>query len=90
MCVCVYVCAAYPRVWPLVTVSEERISLWRRNPGLQAKIKDAQQQASSLFFHWRNHVDDIARSMYSKVITPAMCERSYSSARAADARSIDR
>jgi len=41
--------------------------MWRRNPGLQAKIRDAQQHASGLFFHWRNHLDDIATRIYGKV-----------------------
>jgi len=43
------------------------IETWKRNPGLQAKIKDAEDLASKDFYYWRLRMDAIVISMYQKV-----------------------
>jgi len=50
-------------------VSAENLELWKRNPGLRSKLKDAQHNASQDFFHWRKNLDTIAQAMYQKVCT---------------------
>jgi len=51
----------------VLVVSKEMIETWKRNPGLQAKIKDAEDFASKDFYHWRRRMDSIVTSMYRKV-----------------------
>jgi len=43
------------------------VDTWKRNPGLKAKIKNAQDHASKDFYFWRRNLSSIADRMYQKV-----------------------